>query len=86
MSAPDLKQRVSDALENGSSPARWAGSEAYVASRAKAYEGIDFEALRDQIVGMKGRAAAHLDELAEQFEEKATQAGPRSSGPPTPPR
>ena len=76
MSAPDLKKRVSDALENGSlAGALGRFNEAYVASRAKAYEGIDFEALRDQLVGLKGRAASHLDELAEQFEEKATQAG-----------
>ena len=78
MSAPDLKQRVSDALENGSlAGALGRFNEAYVASRARAYEGIDFEALRDELVGLKGRAASHLDELAEQFEEKATQAGAR---------
>ena len=76
MAATDLKARVNDALENGNlTGALGRFYEAYVASRAQAYEGIDFEALRDQLVGLKGRAAAHLDELAEQFEEKATQAG-----------
>ena len=78
MAATDPKARVNDALENGSlAGALGRFNEAYVASRARAYEGIDFEALRDQLVGLKGRAAAHLDELAEQFEEKATQAGAR---------
>ncbi len=76
MANTELKTRVNDALENGSlAGALGRFNEAYVASRARAYEGIDFEALRDQLVGLKGRAAAHLDELAGQFEEKATQAG-----------
>jgi iron-sulfur cluster protein len=76
MGAPDLKQRVADALENGSlAGALGRFNEAYVASRAKAYAGIDFEALRDQLVAVKGRAAARLDELATQFEEQATAAG-----------
>ena len=76
MGAPDLKQRVATALENGSlAGALGRFNEAYVASRARAYEGIDFEALRDELVGLKGRAAGRLDELAEQFEEQATAAG-----------
>ncbi len=76
MGAPDLKARVTEALENGSlAGALGRFNEAYVASRARAYEGIDFEALRDTLVGVKGRAAARLDELAERFEEQATRAG-----------
>ena len=50
-------------------------SEAYVLSRAKAYEGIDFEALRTNIAGIKGDAAQHLDELAEQFKKNAEARG-----------
>ena len=42
-------------------------SEAYRSSREKAYEGIDFEAVRTQIAERKGYAAGHLDELAETF-------------------
>ena len=42
-------------------------SEAYRISREKAYEGIDFEAVRAQIAERKGYAASHLDELAETF-------------------
>lgn len=52
-------------------------SEAYRVSRAKAYEGIDFEALRAQIADRKGHAAAHLDDLAQEFERNAEARGAR---------
>ncbi len=74
--APGFKQQVASALEN----AQLAGAlgrfgEAYAVSRAKAYDGIDFEALRDRVTAVKGYGAAHLEELAAQFEEQATRAG-----------
>ena len=47
----------------------------YPASRAKAYEGIDFEALRTQIAEIKGSAAGRLDELAEKFRKAAEERG-----------
>jgi len=47
----------------------------YPAARAKAYEGIDFEALRTQIAERKGYAADHIDELAEQFKKAAETRG-----------
>ena len=50
-------------------------SEAYRVSRAKAYEGIDFEAVRAQIADRKGYAASHLDELAERFTEQIEARG-----------
>ncbi len=50
-------------------------SEAYRVSRAKAYEGIDFEELRGRIAELKGYAAAHLDELAEIFTKNAEARG-----------
>lgn len=50
-------------------------SESYVVSRAKAYEGMDFEALRTTIARIKGDAAQHLDELAEQFKINAEAKG-----------
>ena len=76
MGAPDLKQRVAAALDDGSlAGALGRFNEAYVVSRAKAYEGIDFEALRDQLVAIKGRAASRLEELAAEFEAQATRAG-----------
>ena len=76
MKNPDLKHRLADALADG----RLSGSlgrfnEAYVASRARAYEGIDFEPLRDRLVALKGRAAGRLEELARDFEANATRAG-----------
>jgi iron-sulfur cluster protein len=72
----DLRARLSEALADGrlaSSLGRF--NEAYVQSRARAYEGIDFEALRDRLVALKGRAAGKLDLLALEFERQATQAG-----------
>ncbi|MGC1455138.1 MAG: L-lactate dehydrogenase (quinone) large subunit LdhH [Nitrospirota bacterium] len=49
----------------------------YPATRAKAYEGIDFEILRATIAEIKGSAAGHLDELAEQFTKAAQARGAR---------
>jgi len=48
---------------------------AYRAGRAKAYEGIDFEALREEIATVKSSAASHFDELAEQFTRAAEARG-----------
>jgi iron-sulfur cluster protein len=59
-------------------------SEAYRIGRAKAYEGIDFEAVRAQIRDVKSAAACHLDELAETFKRNAEARGAkvfRSSDP-----
>jgi L-lactate dehydrogenase complex protein LldF len=47
----------------------------YPATRAKVYEGIDFEALRTKIAEIKGSAAGHLDELAEKFKKAAEARG-----------
>ena len=47
----------------------------YPATRAKVYEGIDFEALRTQIAEIKGSAAGRLEELAEKFREAAEARG-----------
>ena len=54
-------------------------SEAYRINRAKAYDGIDFEALRERISGCKAAAAAHLDEMANRFAEKAEARAPKFS-------
>ena len=53
-------------------------SEAYRISREKAYEGIDFEAVRTQIAERKCYAASHLDELAEQFTQQRRSARDQS--------
>jgi len=50
-------------------------SEAYRVSRAKAYEGIDFEELRGHVAEVKSYAAAHLDELAAIFTRNAEARG-----------
>jgi L-lactate utilization protein LutB len=50
-------------------------SEAYREGRAKAYEGVDFEAVRTRIAEIKGGAALHLDELAEEFKKNAESRG-----------
>ena len=50
-------------------------SEAYRVSRAKAYEGIDFEEVRNRIAELKGYAASHLDELAQIFTKNAEARG-----------
>lgn len=50
-------------------------SEAYRISRAQAYEGIDFEALRQQIADRKNHAAGHLQELIAKFTQSAEAAG-----------
>jgi len=47
----------------------------YPDARAKAYEGIDFEALRTQIAEIKGSASNHLNELAESFKRVAEANG-----------
>ncbi|HET7825525.1 MAG TPA: LUD domain-containing protein [Anaeromyxobacter sp.] len=76
MTTPDLRQRLASALGDG----RLAASlgrfgQAYAVSRAKAYEGIDFELLRDRLVALKSRAASRLDAVAAEFEARATAAG-----------
>ncbi|MBI5069381.1 MAG: LUD domain-containing protein [Deltaproteobacteria bacterium] len=71
-------EHIAEALQNPNlAGALGRFSEAYAISRAKAYEGIDFEKLRDQIVEAKGNAAGKLDVLAGRFEAEATRAGAR---------
>jgi iron-sulfur cluster protein len=72
----EFKQSILDALANPNlSGALGRFSEAYRGSRAKAYEGIDFEAVRTQIAEIKSSAASHFDELAEQFASAAEARG-----------
>lgn len=47
----------------------------YPATRAAAYAGVDFEALRSRIADIKGRAAGRLEELAEKFTKAAEARG-----------
>ncbi|MGA3196443.1 MAG: L-lactate dehydrogenase (quinone) large subunit LdhH [Terriglobales bacterium] len=72
----EFKQSILDALHNpnlGGALGRF--SEAYRVSRAKAYEGIDFETLRSEIAEIKSAAAGRFDELADIFQRKAEARG-----------
>ncbi len=70
----DMSASIHKALENQNLAGildRWN----YPATRAKAFEGVDFEALRSKIADIKGDAAGHLDELAQTFKKNAEANG-----------
>ncbi len=72
----EFRDKINTALHNPNlTGALGRFSEAYRISREKAYEGIDFEAVRTQIAERKGYAASHLDELAERFTQNAEARG-----------
>ncbi|HIJ95780.1 MAG TPA: LUD domain-containing protein [Desulfuromonadales bacterium] len=72
----EFKESIAKAVNNANlTGALGKFSEAYKVNRAKAYEGIDFEALRGRIADLKGYAAAHLDELSDLFQKNAEAAG-----------
>ena len=72
----DFRESIHPALDNPNlTGALGRFSEAYRISRAKAYEGIDFEALRTRIAELKSAAASHLDELAQIFTKNAEARG-----------
>ena len=84
----EFRESIHTALDNANlTGALGRFSEAYRISRAKAYEGIDFEALRTQIADRKSSAASHLDELARALHARTPRpAAPRFSAPAIPPR
>ena len=70
----DMSASIHKALENQNLAGildRWN----YPATRAKAFEGVDFEALRSKIADIKGDAAGRLDELANTFKKNAEANG-----------
>ena len=72
----EFKDSIETALHNPNlTGALGRFSEAYRISRAKAYEGIDFEAVRDRIAEVKGNASSRFEELAEQFKANAERRG-----------
>ena len=74
--ATEFKHAIERALANPNlTGALGRFSEAYVVTRAKAYEGIDFEAVRGEIAAIKGGAAERLDELAQEFTSAASAKG-----------
>ncbi|MBJ6723408.1 L-lactate dehydrogenase (quinone) large subunit LdhH [Geomesophilobacter sediminis] len=72
----EFKESITRAVNNANlTGALGKFSEAYKVNRAKAYEGMDFEALRGTIADRKAYAASHLDEMAERFTANAEAAG-----------
>lgn len=72
----EFKESIHNAVNNANlTGALGKFSEAYKINRAKAYEGIDFEELRERIAELKSYAASHLDQLSEQFTQKAEASG-----------
>ncbi len=72
----EFKASIDRALHNANlTGALGKFSEAYKVNRAKAYEGIDFEALRTTIAERKGYAASHLKELSALFQKNAEAKG-----------
>lgn len=64
----DLKQEIRHALDNATL-GKTLGTfcKTYPAKREKAYEGIDFPAVREKIKEVKSYAASHIDELIDEF-------------------
>ena len=74
--AASFKESIHTAVNNANlTGALGRFSEAYRVSRAKAYEGIDFEDLRGRVAEVKSYAASHLEELAESFARNAEARG-----------
>ena len=72
----EFRESINKALQNPNlTGALGRFSEAYRTSREKAYEGIDFDAVRTQIAERKGYAARHFDELAETFTRQVEARG-----------
>jgi len=74
----DFKESIDRAVNNANlTGALGKFSEAYKVNRTKAYEGIDFEALRTVIAERKSHAAAHLEQMAAEFTRNAEALGAR---------
>ncbi|CCO08741.1 L-lactate dehydrogenase (quinone) large subunit LdhH [Desulforamulus hydrothermalis] len=76
MGTAKLKQEINAALNNDNlKGALGRFGEAYPIARAKAYEGKDFEAIREKIRVAKSYAAENMEKLAEQFAANAQKNG-----------
>ncbi|GAB6181905.1 LUD domain-containing protein [Desulfotomaculum defluvii] len=76
MSTGNLKNNIQAALNNDNlTGALGRFGEAYIPSREKAYEGKDFEAIREKISQRKCHAAENMEKLAEQFIAQAQKNG-----------
>ena len=73
---PTYKKRLKKALENDFlRNALSAFATAYPQARKKALEGIDFEAIRDEIAAGKDESMARLEELFQEFKDRAEKNG-----------
>ncbi len=76
MSKPNFKDSISTAVNNATlTGALGRFSEAYKVNRAKAYDGIDFEALRATIAERKSYCASNLELMADMFQKNAEALG-----------
>lgn len=76
MADAEFKRKLENALENQVlRGALGRFGDTYIKAREKVYEGYDFEALRSKVAEVKAYAAAHLDEMLDQFEQAATARG-----------
>ncbi|HHV65871.1 MAG TPA: LUD domain-containing protein [Peptococcaceae bacterium] len=76
MANTQLKKEISEALQNNVlRGALERFSRLYVIAREKAYEGYDFEDLRNNIQRVKSYAADHIDEMIDLFEKNAKARG-----------
>jgi len=74
----EFKESIDKAVNNANlTGALGKFSEAYKVNRTKAYEGIDFEALRSTIAESKSNAAAHLEQMTADFTRNAEALGAR---------
>lgn len=74
----EFKESIDKAVNNANlTGALGKFSEAYKVNRTKAYEGIDFEALRSTIAESKSNAAAHLEQMTADFTRSAEALGAR---------
>ncbi len=71
-----IKEDIKKALQNTNlSDALTRFSEAYAVSRLKAYEGLNFEEIRDKIASVKAYVAEHLDDVIKTFIKSAQANG-----------
>ncbi len=76
MANSELKKEIAGALENDTlRGALERFSRLYVVARDKAYQGYDFEELRNKVNEIKSYAADHIEEMIDLFEKNAIERG-----------
>lgn len=76
MADKQFKHKIDEALGNNVlRGALGRFGDAYTLARAKAYDGYDFNSIRENIAEVKSYAASHLDDMLDQFEKQASARG-----------